>query len=101
MGNRRWIPWQSLIAPGMERFIVAASSDGFDFSGLIIQSHDDVPYVARYAIQLDQRWHTRGVEVEIEDGGRRQITLSADGAGHWSRDGERLAEVDDCIDADL
>jgi hypothetical protein len=51
MGNRRWILWQSLIAPSMERFMVAASTDGFEFSGLIVQAHDDVPYVARYAIQ--------------------------------------------------
>ena len=101
MGHRRWVLWQSLIAPSMERFIVEASDGGFDFSGLIAQAHDDVPYVARYAIHLDQGWHTRGVEVEIENGGRRQITLGADGAGHWSRDGEHLAALDECIDADL
>src|SRR6266852_454639 len=70
MGNRRWILWQSLIAPSMERFIVAASNDDFEFSGLILQAHDDMPYVARYTVQVNKRWHTRGVEVELEDGGR-------------------------------
>jgi hypothetical protein len=59
MGKRRWIPWQGLIAPSMERFIITAIDRGFELSGLILQTHEDVPYVVRYAIEVDQRWRTR------------------------------------------
>jgi hypothetical protein len=101
MGTRRWILWQGLITPSMERFIVSASNSGFEFSGLILQAHEEAPYVARYRIELHAGWRTRKVEVELEDGGQRRLTLTADGEGNWSRDGQRLGNVTDCIDVDL
>src|SRR6266702_1795679 len=69
MFKRRWIVWQGLIAPSMERFIASASEDGFELSGLILQAHGDAPYVVRYMIRVDQSWRTREVQVELEDGG--------------------------------
>jgi hypothetical protein len=101
MGKRRWILWQGLIAPSMERFIATASDRGFELSGLILQAHEDVPYVVRYVIQLDESWRTRGVDIELEDGGRRQVSMTTDGEGHWSRDGEHLADLDNSLDVDL
>jgi hypothetical protein len=101
MGNRRWILWQGLIAPSMERFILSASADGFEFDGLLLQAHKDSPYVARYAIRLDEAWRTRAVEVELENGGRTSLSLSSDGAGHWTRDGAALRALDNCVDVDL
>jgi hypothetical protein len=102
MGKKRWILWQGLIAPSMERFIVGASGSGFESSGLILQAHEETPYIARYVIQADESWRTRSVEVGLEDGGRRQIRLTADGQGHWLRDGQPVdGELDDCIDADV
>jgi uncharacterized protein len=101
MGKRRWILWQGLIAPSMERFIVSATSGGFEFSGLILQAHGDAPHVVRYVIQVDDSWRTRSVEVELEDGGRREIKLTSDGGGHWSRDGQTIGELDGCVDVDL
>jgi uncharacterized protein len=101
VGKRRWILWQGLIAPSMERFIVSANNGGFEFSGLILQVHEEAPYVARYVIQVDQSWRTRSVEVDLEDGGRRRISLISEDGDHWSRDGQRLGELDHCIDADL
>ena len=100
MGKRRWILWQGLIAPSMERFIASDSDDGFELNGLILQAHDEVPYVIRYAIRVDQSWRTRVVEVKLDDGGQ-VLSLSADAAGHWSRDGRRLSELDGCLDVDL
>ena len=101
MGKRRWILWQGLIAPSMERFVAAATDHGFQLSGLILQAHDDAPYVATYSIQVDDAWRTREVNVELENDGRRRISLTANGAGRWSRDAERLSDLDDCIDIDL
>jgi uncharacterized protein len=101
MGTRRWILWQGLITPSMERFIAGASAGGFDFSGLILQAHEESPYVVRYAIEVDAAWRTRKVEVELEDGGQQGLSLTADGEGNWSRNGERLEQVAGCIDVDL
>src|SRR2546426_8162380 len=101
MGTRRWILWQGLITPSMERFVVGASADGFDFSGLILQVHEEAPYVVRYHIQVDAGWRTRNVEVELEGGGQPRLSLTADGEGNWRRDGQPLEPVAGCIDIDL
>src|SRR2546428_8996118 len=81
VGTRRWILWQGLIAPSMERFIVGASGDGFELSGLILQAHEGAPYVVRYRIEVDAGWRTRNVEVELEDGGPLRLSLTPAGRG--------------------
>jgi hypothetical protein len=101
MGNRRWVLWQGLIAPSMERFTLSVSADGFDFDGLLLQAHQDVPYVARYTIRVDEAWRTRAVEVAIENGGRNSISLEIDGAGHWTDNRKPLSDLDGCVDVDL
>ena len=101
MGTRRWVLWQGLIAPSMERFIAARTDRGFELSGLILLAHQDVPYVGRYVVEVDESWRTRRVEVELEDGGQRRLSLTADGDGHWSYDGQRRAEIDNCLDVVL
>jgi len=101
MRNRRWILWQGLIGPRLERFVAARSENGFQFSGLILQAHQDAPYVVRYSIEVDDVWRTRAVQVEVENGGQHRVALAADGAGNWSRGTERLAALDGCLDVDL
>ena len=101
MGTRRGILWQGLITPSMERFIVGASRGGFEFSGLILQAHEKSPLVVRYAIEVDAAWRTQKVEVELEDGGQRRLSLRVDAEGNWSHNGERLEQVAGCIDVDL
>ena len=101
MSKRRLILWQGLVAPSMERFIASAADDGFELRGLILQTHEDVPYVVRYMIRVDRNWRTREVQVELEDGGRRILGLSADAAGNWSREGRPLNDLDGCLDVDL
>ena len=101
VGTRRWILWQALTSPGMERFVASASTGGFEFSGLILQAHQETPYVVRYRIDVDAGWRTRTVEVELENGSQRRLSLTADGEGTWSRDGRALEPVAGCIDIDL
>src|ERR1700680_571728 len=83
MGTRRWILWQGLITPSMERFIVGDSGGGFELSGLILQAHEESPYVVRYSMGVDGAWLTRKVEVELEDGAQRHLSLTVDGEGNW------------------
>jgi uncharacterized protein len=101
MGKRRWILWHGLIAPSMERFVAARSENGFQLSGLILQAHQDAPYVVRYSIEVDDAWRTRAVQVEVENDGQHRVALAADGAGNWSCDGERLTALYGCVDVDL
>ena len=101
MGKRRWILWQGLIGPSMERFVAARTENGFELSGLILQAHEDEPYVVRYSIEVDETWRTRAVQVEVENDLQHRIVLVADGAGHWSRDGDRLPAIETCLDVDL
>src|SRR5260370_40067431 len=68
MSKRRWILWQGLIAPTMERFIITGPNRGFELSRLIRQAYEAVPHVVRYAIEVDQSWRTRRVELELEEG---------------------------------
>src|SRR2546426_7631018 len=101
MSKRRWILWQGLVTPSMGRFIASATRDGFELCGLILQAHEDVPYVVRYMIRVDGSWRTREVQVDLEDGGRRIVSLSADGAGHWSPEGRPSNDLAGCLDVDL
>ena len=101
MGERRWILWQGLIAPSMERFIAARTETGCQLAGLILQAHQDAPYVVRYSIDLDEAWRTRAAQIEVENDGQHRTSLVADVAGHWSRDGEQLPGLDNCLDVDL
>jgi len=57
--------------------------------------------VARYTIRVDEAWRTRQVEVELDNGGRTNLSLSTDSAGHWTRGGKRLSALDNCFDVDL
>ncbi|HEX9096152.1 MAG TPA: putative glycolipid-binding domain-containing protein [Candidatus Dormibacteraeota bacterium] len=101
MRKRRWILWQGLIGPSMERFVAARSENGFQLSGLILQAHHDAPYVVRYSIEVDDAWCTRAVQVDVENDGQHRVALAADGAGNWSRNTEPLIALDGCLDVDL
>src|SRR6266481_5316098 len=81
MGKRRWILWQGLIAPSMDRFVADRTENGCQLSGLI----------------LDDAWRTRAVQIEVENDRQHQTALMTDGTGHWSRDGEPLPAVENCL----
>jgi hypothetical protein len=101
MRKRRWLMWQGLIVPSLERFIVTPSDPGFEMSGLLLQAHEDAPHVARYTIQVDVAWVTQAVEVELEDGGQRALRLTRGADGRWTKDGQPLPGFEDCVDVDL
>ena len=101
MGKRRWIMWQGLVTPSLERCILAPLNNGFEINGLILQAHEDEPYVARYRVQVDKGWITRKVEVDLENNERRALSLFRGQTGKWTRDGQPLNGFDDCIDVDL
>jgi hypothetical protein len=101
MGKRRRIMWQGLITPSLQRCILASVNGGFELNGLILQAHEDIAYVARYRVQVDDAWITREVELELANDGRRTLSLLRTSNDQWTRDGQPLGRFDDCIDVDL
>ena len=70
VGKLRWILWQVLIATSMGRFVAALTENGCQLSGLILQAHQDEPYVVRYSIDVDDAWRTHAVQIELENDGQ-------------------------------
>ena len=93
--------WQGLVSPSLERLIVTPRDTGFELSGLILQAHHEVPYIVRYRVALDASWTTQSVELEVENGDRRDLRLERDPSGQWSINGERRAEFDGSADVDI
>ncbi len=54
----------------MKSFVAARTENGGQLSGLILQAHQDEPYVVRYAIDVDDAWRTRAVQIEVENDGQ-------------------------------
>ena len=50
MGKHRWILWQALITPGMERFIVSGSNSGFECRFTADLAVDDDGLVAQHGV---------------------------------------------------
>ena len=60
------------------------------------------PYRVDYLLDVPHGWITRRLEIEASGAGwRRALVLEHDGAGRWTADGERLADVDGALDCDL
>jgi hypothetical protein len=59
-------------------------------------------YRVDYRLEVPSDWVTRRLEVDATGAGwRRSVVLEHDGAGAWTRDGERDATLDGAQDCDL
>ena len=97
----RWVVWEGLADPSFERCNLLQSASGWTLSGLILRATRDAAYVARYAIELDDRWHTKTVEVELENGAKRRLRIEREEAGRWLIDGRPEIGLERCVDVDL
>lgn len=60
------------------------------------------PYRLDYHLDAPSDWITRRLDVDASGAGwRRSLVLEHDGAGAWTRDGERIAELDGALDCDV
>lgn len=56
----------------------------------------------KYRIELDGAWRTRRARAwGLSSSGPREVTLEADGAGHWHVDGAPAPHLDGCFDVDF
>lgn len=54
--------------------------------------------VVAYRVECDAAWRVRRLEARSD---QARISLSADGAGHWSKAGKPAPQLDGCIDVDI
>ncbi|MDQ3879945.1 MAG: putative glycolipid-binding domain-containing protein [Chloroflexota bacterium] len=96
------ILWQRHDRAGMDVCTLAVSADGARLAGTVLTSLDERPAEVRYVVEADAGWGTRRVRIGLSIGGeRRALTLEADGAGTWLRDGSPLPEAAGILDVDL
>lgn len=82
------------------------ASDGFEvvfierrrFEGTTAAVEDGEPYAVRYAIEVDERWHTRSATVWGRTG---QVSLEPAAEGEWLVDGRPAPHLSGCLDVDL
>lgn len=99
--KRRWILWEGLIAPSMERMVMTESDDGFELAGFIIQATAGASYLARYAVHVDRKWRTLDAWAEVDDQTPHKVVLARAASGEWLVDGKAMPELADCVDVDL
>jgi hypothetical protein len=76
--------------------------DGHHLEGDTAAVEEGEAWAVSYAISVDSRWATRSAHVTTRTAsGRHEVTVEADGAGHWRVDGEAAPELDGCLDVDL
>src|SRR3954447_21513699 len=87
---------------GFEVVFFEARQRGWRIEGSTAAVEDGAPFVVRYAIELDDRGHTRDAQVTSRSmGANRTVRLEADGDGSWRVDGRRAPHLDGCLDVDL
>jgi uncharacterized protein len=92
--------WRSEDGGGLEHLSIAPTEGGIVATGVIIGDRGGTPYGVTYQASFDTNWSTLTLDLAATDG--RGLHLRSDGAGAWSdADGNRLTELDGCIDIDL
>ena len=77
-------------------------AEGPRLEGAVVGVVDGRPLRAEYTVACTPDWRTRLAEVVLAHGDAvREVSLAADGAGRWWRDGEELAALAGCIDVDV
>lgn len=75
---------------------------GLRIDGCTTATEEGQMWAVSYVIDTDSTWTTRGAQITARSAsGSRQITLEADGAGHWLVGGEAAPGLDGCLDVDL
>ncbi len=94
--------WRRIDVPGHENARLRATPAGWVIDGSIEVHEESAAASLEYHIACDAAWRTRDVNVSgIVNGASFALALSADGAGHWRREGEPAAAIDGALDIDL
>lgn len=87
---------------GFEVAYLREDGDGCWIEGCTTAVEDGQPWVLDYELRLGADWKTRTARVTRRSPeGSRSSVLDADGQGRWMVNGERVAQLDGCLDVDL
>lgn len=94
--------WRRLDVPGREQARVEQTAAGWRLTSELDAEDEGVAARLRYTIDCDREWRTRSALIEGEANGEPvRFALTADGEGHWRRDGAPLPALDGALDVDL
>ena len=94
--------WRRTDVPGREEALVERTATGWRLSGELDVVEAELAAQLRYVIECDAEWRTRSALIEGEaDSTPIRFALTADGAGHWTRDGVTLPVLSGALDVDL
>jgi len=95
----RFAAWQHVEArDGFEVVFI----DGLRYAGETAAVEAGEAWAVSYVIELAEDARTRRAHVSgLSAGGRRDVRLEADGAGHWRVNGDPAPHLDGCLDVDL
>jgi hypothetical protein len=94
-----WSPWDE---PGLEHLHLVQTPEFARADSVILTVRGGMPLRLHYEVRVDETWACREVRVSIPIEGGGHLKLHADGDGLWTTDtGDRLPELDGCIDVDI
>jgi hypothetical protein len=87
---------------GFEVAAFTRCGDGYRVHGATSAADGEQVWHVEYDIVLDAEWTTRSVRANSWSAtGRRTLALDRDGAAGWSINGQRMPDLDECLDVDL
>ncbi len=92
--------WRGLEGPTIEHLRLDAD-DPKRASGLVVGVVEGVPIRLSYAVQMDQDWRARGLQIDDLLAGIVVVDLRSDVDGRWSNLGQERPDLDGCVDVDL
>ncbi len=94
-----WIP---CTGAGLEHLHVVQHDDGNMVDSVVIGMENETAFRLWYEIHTDKDWKVRQCTLRLLGASNQEITLNADGKGHWTdAAGVPLSALDSCIDVDI
>lgn len=93
--------WQSLQRPGLERFELVQTQNGWMLRGTILIAAETGPAEAIYQIACDSSWQTQEADISIRQASGEHRLHIATQNGTWYENGNENKTVSGAIDIDL
>src|SRR5713226_761051 len=97
--NVMWVPW---VGAGLEHLRLRQNDTSMLIDSVVIGVEDEQIFRLWYEIQTDSDWKVRACTLRLLGDTTPEITLHADGEGHWAdAAGVPLTALEGCIDVDI
>ncbi len=101
-GSRRSVLWHGRDPFSAEILSFERIADhGWRMTGTVVVALPEGAAEVRYALEIDDGWRSRRLDVEIAGARAARMIAVGDGAGAWTVDGADASDLRGCIDVDL